>query len=424
MIKPLLSLAVVSIFSVLPSHAEDWAAYRGSKGDGSTGESISAKAFADAGPKSVWKVETKNGFSSFAIGGGRVVTLVTEKEGKKNIETCVAFDQASGKKLWSVDLGAGGKLDGGGGAGTKTNKGGDGSRSTPAIDGDKVYVFDAFLVVHCLKLADGSEVWKRDLVQDHGAQNIRWQNAASPVIDGERIYVAGGGKGQALLALNKADGKVIWKAEDDQITHATPVVGTVAGVKQVIFFTQSGLVAMSPEKGQLLWRYAFPFNVSTAASPVIWEDVVYCSAGYGVGAGAVKVSKNGSKLSAEEIWRTPKENINHWSTPVVKDGFLYGMFSFKQYGKGPLACVDIRTGKMKWKQAGFGPGNVVLTKEGNVLALSDAGELVLVDAEPSAYKELGRVKAVTGKCWSTPAVAGGKIFVRSTTEGGSFALGE
>ncbi|MFK5923923.1 MAG: PQQ-like beta-propeller repeat protein [Verrucomicrobiota bacterium] len=424
MIKPLLSLAVVSVFSIASSHAGDWSAYRGSKGDGTSAVSISAKAFAASGPKKLWKVETKNGFSSFAIGGGKVVTLVTEKVGKKNVETCVAFDEGSGKKVWSVDLGTGGKLDGGGGAGTKKNKGGDGSRSTPAIDGDHVYVFDAFLVVHCLKLSDGSEVWARDLVKENGAQNIKWQNAASPVIDGQRLYVAGGGKGQALLALNKSDGKVIWKAEDDQITHATPIVGEVQGVKQVVFFTQSGLVALTPEKGDVLWRYAFPFKVSTAASPVIWQDIVYCSAGYGVGAGAVKISKSGAKLSAKEIWRTPKENINHWSTPVVKDGYLYGMFSFKQYGKGPLACVEISTGKMKWKQEGFGPGNVVLTKEGNVLALSDTGELVLVDANASSYKELGRAKAVGGKCWSTPAVAEGKIFVRSTTEGGSFALSE
>jgi len=424
MTKSLLSLAVVSAFSLQTVHADDWPGYRGPKGDGSSLESLSSKAFGSGSLKKVWKAETANGLSSFAVGGGKVITLVTEKVGKANIETCVAFDENTGKKLWAVNMGKGGKLDGGGGAGTKQNKGGDGSRSTPSIDGDKVYVFDAFLAVHCLNLADGSVVWKKDLVEDNGARNIRWQNAASPVIDGNRIYVAGGGTGQALLALNKADGKVIWKGEDDQITHATPIVGEVQGVKQVIFFTQSGLVAVTPEKGEVLWRYEFPFKVSTAASPVIWEDIVYCSAGYGVGAGAVKISKEGQKLSAKEIWRTPGKNVNHWSTPVAKDGYLYGMFSFKEYGKGPLACVDIRTGEMIWSQEGFGPGNVLLGKEGNVLALSDAGELVLVDANPSAYKELGRSKAVDGKCWSTPAVAGGKIFVRSTTEGGSFAMGK
>ena len=92
--------------------------------------------------------------------------------------------------------------------------------------------------------------------------------------------------------------------------------------------------------------------------------------------------------------------MNHWSTPVVKDGHLYGMFSFKEYGKGPLACVDIRTGEMKWSQTGFGAGNVLMGKEGNVLALTDAGVFVLVYANPSADKELGRAKAIFG--WKSP----------------------
>ncbi len=422
MTRPLIPLAIVSALLFHPALAGDWPNYRGPQGDGTSTESISAKAFASGGPKNLWKVETHNGLSSFAVAAGKAVTLVTEKDGKKYIESCVAFDKNSGEKLWTARLGDGGKLDGGGGAGTKTNKGGDGSRSTPAIDGDRVYVLDAFLVVHCLDLANGSQVWKRDLVAENGARNIRWQNAASPLVDGDRVYVAGGGKRQALLALDKTDGKVIWSGEDDQITHATPVLGEALGVKQVVFFTQQGLVAVTPDKGEVLWRYAFPYNVSTAASPVIWRDIVYCSAGYGVGAGAVRISKDGTGLSAKEIWRTKKENINHWSTPVVKDGYLYGMFSFKEYGKGPLACVDIRTGTMKWSKQGFGPGNVVLAKEGKVLALSDAGELVLVAADPTAYKELGRAKAVDGKCWSTPAVADGKVFVRSTTEGACFAV--
>ena len=207
-----------------------------------------------------------------------------------------------------------------------------------------------------------------------------------------------------------------------RLPHATPIIGEVQGVKQVIFFTQEGLVAVTPDAGDVLWRYEFPFKVSTAASPVIFEDIVYCSAGYGVGAGAVKVEKDGSGLKATEIWRTENDNINHWSTPVVKDGFLYGMFSFKEYGKGPLACVDIRTGKMKWKEAGFGPGNVILSADGELVILSDKGEIVLVDANPDSYKELARADVLSGKCWSTPSLTDGKIYARSTTEGGCFDL--
>jgi outer membrane protein assembly factor BamB len=200
------------------------------------------------------------------------------------------------------------------------------------------------------------------------------------------------------------------------------VFAELHGVPQVIFFTQKGLVAVKPETGQVFWRYAFPFKVSTAASPVVWEDIVYCSAGYGVGAGAVRITKEGEAFTATQIWRTENQNINHWSTPVVKDGYLYGMFSFKEYGAGPLACVDIRTGEKKWSQPGYGPGNVILTGD-LLLALTDAGELVLVDAKPDAYHEKARAHAITGKCWSTPALVDGKAYVRSTVEGGCFDLG-
>ena len=164
-------------------------------------------------------------------------------------------------------------------------------------------------------------------------------------------------------------------------------------------------------------------STSTAASPVVCGDVVFCSAGYGVGAGAVKITKNGSNFSATELWRKPNQLINHWSTPVYKDGYLYGMFSFKQYDKGPLKCVKVATGEEVWEQEGFGPGNVILV-DGNVLALSDRGQVVLVEGTPQKYNELARAKAVDGKCWSTPVVSGGRLFVRSTKEGACFDVSQ
>lgn len=228
--------------------------------------------------------------------------------------------------------------------------------------------------------------------------------------------MAGGGRGRGLLAFSKTDGSLAWKAEDDKMTHATPIVAEILGTRQVIFFTQTGLVSMAPATGKALWRYDFPFKTSTAASPVVYEDIVYCSAGYGVGGGAVRVSKSGSGFNAKEIWRTENKNINHWSTPVCKDGNLYGMFSFKDYGKGPLACVDIRTGEQMWEEGGFGPGNVILTGGGKILALGDRGQLVLVEANPRKYDEIARTDILDGKCWSTPVLSNGRIYARSVRE--------
>ncbi len=219
-----------------------------------------------------------------------------------------------------------------------------------------------------------------------------------------------------MLAFDKETGKTVWKTQEDKMTHSTPIVRDIMGVRQVIFFTQKGLVSCEPKTGSILWRFDFPFKVSTAISPVVEKDIVYVSAGYGVGAGACKLTKTGSTFEAKELWRTPNQLPNHWSTPVVKDGYLYGMFQFKDYGKGPLKCVELATGKEMWSQNGFGPGNVLLV-DNHIMVLGDAGQLVLVEATPKAYNEVSRAKVISGKCWSTPALSDGKVYLRSTTEG-------
>ena len=427
LVKPLvlggLAVTAVLVQAALPPRAgttavAEWPAFRGA-----TNGNAPALPVDPAKIKIVktWKVDTPTGFSSFAVAGGHAFTVVKREVEGNPTEVLVALDVKSGKETWAQPLNIQ-KYDGGGGdAGTPDNKGGDGPRSTPTINDGKVYVIDAQISVFCFDAKTGKEVWKRDVMKENAGVNIKWSNAASPVIDGNVLLMAGGGPGQALLGLDKATGEVIWKAEDDKMTHATPVLADIHGVHQCIFFTQSGLVGVDPQKGTVLWRGDFPYKVSTAASPVVFEDIVYCSAGYGVGAGAFKISKSGSGLAAAPLWRRENECFNHWSTPVMKDGYLYGMFSFKEYGTGPVACVDIRTGKDIWKKEGFGPGQVILSGD-NIVALSDKGEVVFIKADPSGYKELKREDLIDGKVWSYPVLAYNRLFARSTVEGGCWEL--
>ena len=338
--------------------APSWPAYRGPQGDGTTTEKVGKTLWPSAGPKKLWTAETPTGFSSFAVDAGRAFTLVQKEIDGVPTEVCLALDAATGKSLWS-----------------------------------------------------------KDIVAEHGGRNIQWKSAASPLLEDGLIYVAGGGEGEALLAIKADSGEVAWKAEDDKMTHATPVAATIHGVRQVVFFTQNGLVAVGPKDGKVLWRYNFPYRVSTAASPIVHQDMVYCAAGYGVGMGCAKILKKGSGFEAEELWRKEGDKVtNHWSSPVVKDGHLYGMFSFKKYGKGPVTCLEMATGEVKWSQDGFGPGNLILTGGDTLLALSDTGELVLIPASPDKYKEIARADVLDGKCWSTPVLANGTIFARSTKE--------
>src|SRR5439155_10565790 len=145
--------------------------------------------------------------------------------------------------------------------------------------------------------------------------------------------------------------------QDDPMTQATPVAATIAGVRQIVFFAQSGLVSVVPANGTVLWRYPFSYSTSTAASPVVGDDLVYCSAAYGSGSGAVRITGSGTQLTASQVWRVPGGNMNHWATPVHYNGFLYGI-----YGQSfvTLRCIDLTAGAEKWTQSCFGYGSVLL----------------------------------------------------------------
>ena len=396
------------------TRAEDWSMYHGPNSNGISTETANLKW--SATPKIDWKVPTVNGFSSFAVGGGKCFTLVGRKVENTPMEVCIALDAASGKELWAQNI-EGYKYQGGGDSGAPGNNGGDGPRSTPSFSDGVVYAYSGELKLAAMDATSGKIGWMHDIKKEFAGRNIAWSNASSPVIEGELVIVTGGGPGESYLAFNKKTGQLAWKTGDDVMTHSTPTLATILGQRQIIFFVKSGLVSLDPKDGKTLWKYAFPYSTSTAISPVVSGDDVYCSAGYGIGGGACKISKDANGFKATELWKIPgnEKVANHWSTPVCKDGFLYGMFSFKNYASGPMKCVELATGKIMWEKPGFGAGNVILVGD-QVLALTDDGTLVTVEANSTGYKEVGRAKVIDGKCWSTPALSNGKVYVRSTKE--------
>ena len=402
--------------------AADWSQYRGAQTTGISSESVGT-AWPGAEPKCLWRVPTSAGLSSFVAGEGRVFTVVPRDAEGGSAEFCLALDASTGKELWATATGPA-KYQGGGDSGAPDNKGGDGPRSTPAVSGGRVFVYSSAMTLSCLEAAAGKVLWQKDVVASFGGKNIGWQSAMSPVVDGGLVFVAGGGDGQSMLAFKQSTGELAWKSGDGGLTHATPAVATIQGVRQVVYLLQSGLVSVEAASGKPLWKYSFPYRTCTACSPVVAGDVVFCTAGYDVGGAACQVVKSGGGFEAKELWRVTgnKDVASLWSTPVQKDGFLYGMISFKRFGtSGPLKCVDLKSGLVRWEQPGFGAGQVILAGK-YFLALADDGQLAVVEAVPDAYKEVARFKAVAGKCWSTPALSNGRVFVRSTKEGACFDL--
>jgi len=392
--------------------AGDWPQYRGASHDGASPEPI-RKQWSSGGPPEIWRVPCTNGLSSIAVSDGRVYTQIRRVVGTKDREVCVALDCRTGAELWAADIGS---ASYGGGVGSD-----DGPRTTPTVSGGRVYVLSSRLELHCLDAATGSPVWTRNLVNLYGGVVISWENAASPLLEDGLLLINCGAASQSLLALRATDGSLAWRSQTEGATHSTPVAATIAGVRQAIYATQSGLVSVAPATGTLLWKARYPFSYSTslAASPLVHSNIVFISGQYNMGSFAVRVSQSGGTWNATPLW-TNRNYKAHWMSPVAYDGYAYGLFGSP--GSASLKCIDLLTGAQRWTRSGFGAGGTILVGD-TLVVLSEYGDLYFVAATPAAYTELGVYRAINqpydpdrNKCWNVPAIADGRIYARSTAE--------
>jgi len=386
----------------------EWSAFRGPNHDGITDEKVVWPQGSQ--PKQLWKVKIGEGFGTVAVGNGHVY-LTAGADGQ---EALLCLDAKTGNHLWHQVMGKT----------IQDKQGGNGPRTTPAVDGQIVYAYGTYFNLIACDVATGKIVWSHDVAKEFGDQNSTggikaWGNAGSPVVDGDYVFVYGGTGGKTFIAFDKKTGKVAWATGNEKVTHSSPTVATIHGVRQIVFFTQAGLVSLDTATGKELWRYSFPFSVSTASTPVIAGDIAYATAGYKVGAGAARITKTGDSWTATEIWRNkdPEELVNHWTSCVYKDGHLYGIFGFKQHGKAPLKCIELATGNVKWSQPGFGPGGTIMAGE-DLVVQGDAGQIAIVKAMPQGYKEIAGGKFFDqGKCWNAAVVSGGQLYARSAKKG-------
>lgn len=392
--------------------AADWPQYRGPQHDGSSPETLRTD-WAQNPPRVVWRKTVSPAWSSLTVHDGRVFTQGNRRLANASREVCVALNADTGQELWATNLDQASYPD----AGTGNT---DGPRSTPTVDGDRVYVFTSYLKLFCLRTDTGAVVWSRDFMAEFpGTEVIPWQNAASPLLVGDLLYLNSNVTGRRLTAVRKTDGTTVWSGQSDGMTHATPTYATLAGTPQVIFLTARGLVGVTPETGGVLWRYEFsPSSTSTAATPVVADDYVYASCAYALGAWTARITRSGNTFQVGQTdFKRSSSYQNHWATPVHHDGALYSVVerSFRS-----LACFDLTGRTNHWITTTVGSGNpgfASLIKVGNhLLVLTEHGELVLLEPNTTAYTELARFQALNGTCWNHPAFSRGRIYARSNTE--------
>lgn len=374
--------------------SHDWPHWRGPNYDGLSTEIDILTAWPKEGPKQLWEAKTGEGFASVAVADGRVFTVVQDGDD----EAVICWDAATGTKQWRFRYPCYYK-----------NDFGNGPRSTPSVDGDLVFTVGATGMLHCLKTmpagAEGKVVWKKNLQEEFGAIVPKWGISFSPLVLGDRLYIVPGGPaGNALAALDKKTGELVWKKYDDLPAYTSPIPATLHGQTQVLFLTGSRLVSVHPDTGDLLWEYPWPIeNQCNIASPLVVQDYVFLSSYYGRGCAVLKI---GDDETPHLVYKN-KRMRNHLGTSVRIGDHIYGFDDML------LTCMNFRTGEVLWKERGFDKG--ALTAFGDHLIVYGAnGELALVEANPAEYVEKGRFQfSPQGRqCWSAPVLANGRLYVR------------
>jgi outer membrane protein assembly factor BamB len=386
--------------------AADWPRWRGPDANGHVPASAAVPEKLPAEAKVVWQQKVGFALGSPVVSAGKLFHI----DRQETQEVVHALEAATGKEIWSVPLDEM----------FKDGQSAAGARSTPTVDGDRVYVTSCRGEFRCLDVADGRTVWRTNFAKDFGANFIgekgqsvganRHGNNASPMIVGDRIFVSvGGPESASVVCFAKKDGKVLWRSENDVAGYGGPVVATVAGIQQVLAFTADGAIGLRAQNGALLWRV--PVKTAYArhvASPIVLGDLVIVGS-HLAGNMGLRVSRDGEGCKVETAWLDRRNAIN-FSSPVLVGDYYYCLGP-----AGMMFCADAKTGEEKWTleitagtpkaQAQF----VVMKK--NILVLTDTGELLLVAADPAAAKVVSRLK-VAGETWCNPAYADGKLFLR------------
>jgi len=388
----LTAACVLTLPAVVSNRAmDDWPQWRGPNRDGKSAEKGLLKNWPAGGPPLAWQATgAGEGYSSFAVSNGRLYTLGA----KSGTEYLIAYDAASGKRLWEAANGR--RFD---------NDRGSGPRATPTVDGDKVYAFGASGDLSAIDAASGKPLWKVNVLSKFGGSNIQWGLSESPLVLTDRILVNAGGP---IVALKKTDGSQIWKSDGSEPAgYSSAVLIDVGGIQQAVFFTHSRVVGVDVNTGKRLWNYQPVANdVANIATPIVRENRVFVSSDYGTGAALLELTPSGGGVRSKEVYFT-RDMRNHHASSVLVGDHLYG------FSSAILTAMSFGTGQVAWRDRSVGKGSLVFADD-RLYLYSEGGTVGLAEANPAGYREHGRFQIRSGNLptWSHPVVSGGKLFLR------------
>jgi outer membrane protein assembly factor BamB len=377
--------------------ADDWPQFRGLQRDGVSQETGLAEGWAEGGPKEVWRKPIGSGYSAVSIVGDRLYTMYVVEIDGEDKEVAVALSAKDGKELWRTPLGV--RFD---------NEFGDGPRATPTVSGDRVYVLDSRGTLAALKTKDGSVVWSMDFIEKFEIETPRFGYSTSVVVDGDQVIVqAGGPEGKNYLGINKDNGEILWSRGDGPAGYNSALPVQIGDTKRFVYVAGNQLICVDEDGGEV-WAHDWPQGETHAMPIRIPPDKLYLSGAEGVGARLFRVKEADGKGEIELLWEQPFMR-NHFSSAVVNDGTIYG------FDNATLKAISVEDGKMIWGKRGLGKGSLIFA-DGRLLVLSDRGKLLLLEATTEGYREKGSVQALEGLCWTAPALADGRLYLRNHDE--------
>lgn len=413
----------------LPAGAvtHDWTTFLGPTHNAVSTETKLLKEFPKGGPKIVWELAKGNSYASPAIRGDLLV--FPHRVGGEVLVDCL--HPVTGERYWQFRYPSQ----------YQDRYGYDnGPRSSPVIDGDRVYVYGAEGKLFCLQLQTGRLFWKRDIASEFNVPQDFFGTAQTPLIAGDVLIVnVGAPGGPCVVGFDQRTGRVAWTAGDQWgPSYSSPVPATIHGKRRVFVFAGGdsrppigGLLSLDPQTGAVDFEFPWrsrSYESVNAACPVVIGDRVFISASYQAGSALLRIQPD---FSYETEWTT-RDVGTHWNTAVYDDGYLYA-FDGRNEPDASLVCVDVKTGEVVWRKVPEWEETIelngreqklllstyrgsLLKVDGRFLCLGELGHLLWLDLSPEGYKVLDRTWLFAAQhAWALPVVSRGLLYVSQNT---------
>lgn len=418
----------------------DWPQWLGPQRDGVWRETGIMEKFPPGGPPVRWRAAVGGGYSGPAVADGRVYVLDRQRargadvkpvratrSGSPGTERVLCFDARDGRLIWKHEYDCPYKVA------FPT-----GPRTTPTVAGGMAYTLGTMGDLRCLDAATGTLRWARNLVRDYHAQVPYWGFAASALVDGDRLFCVPGGKGSAAVALDRRTGKELWRALDTQdVGYSPPVLVEAGGARQLLVWLSESLNSLDPATGKVYWSQPYPVGVPierpavNIITPRPTGGLLFIATYYH---GPMLLRLAADRPAARVVWKGRSNNVHKpdglhsvMCTPVLKDGYLYGVCGF-----GELRCIRVADNHQMWETMAATTGGkkrdsacaFLVPQGGRFLIFNDHGDLILADPSPKGYREIDRAHVIepTGEAQGAkvvcchPAFAGRCMYVRNDTE--------